>query len=191
MRLAWIVVPLCLVGSGMAMAQDRSDNFGARSTVHPQRPTDLEVAFAKLATQFHCKNTSPCFIEVEVEDRDVVEPVTNKKFTCMVSDVRPAYFFLQGAGAIRWQIVSKNPKHQFPEPPGGGDLTDQTGIDVVGNDPSKHFERPEIEYSRLRLQRRAKGMHDRLYHYNIQVVRTEGTGDVPCLLHDPIIINRP
>jgi len=173
------------------MAQARSDNFGVRSVEHPRLPNSIEVTVAKLATQFHCKNTSPCAIEVEVEDRNVVEPGTGKLFTCMVRDVRPDYFFLQGAGEIGWRIVSNNTQHQFPEPPTGDDSTNQTGIDVVGNDPNKHFERPVIAPSRLRLQRHAKGMHDRLYHYNIQVVRREVTGDVPCLLHDPIIINRP
>jgi len=191
MRLAWIVVPLCLVGSGMAMAQARSEDFGVRSVVRPKLPNRQEVAVAKLATQFHCKNTSPCAIEVEVEDRDVVEHGTNKKFTCMVRDVRPDYFFLEGAGAIHWQIVSKNPQHQFPEPPQVIGPTSLTGIDVVGNDPSEHFEGPVIEASRLRLHRRVKGKHNLLYHYNIQVVRREVTGDVPCMLHDPIIINRP
>lgn len=191
MRLAWIVVPLCLVGSGMAMAQARSDNFGVQNVEHPRLPTSMEVTVAKLATQFHCKNTGSCFIEVEVEDRHVVEPGTNRKFTCMVSDVRPEYFFLQGAGAIHWRIVSKNPQHQFPKPPSGVDQTNQTGIDVVGNNPSEHFEGPVIEGSRLQLRRHAIGKHNHLYHYNIQVVRSEAKGDVPCMLHDPIIINRP
>lgn len=191
MRLAWIVVPLCLVGCGMATAQARSDDFGVRSSESPRLPTRVEVELAGLATAFHCINRNPCFIEVEVEDRDVVEPGTNRKFTCMVSVVRPSYFLLKGDGIVFWRIVSKSPQHQFPKPPRDDDPTNQTGIDVVGNNPSEHFEGPVIEASRLRLHRRAKGKHDLLYHYNIQVVRSEAAGDVPCMLHDPIIINRP
>lgn len=190
MRLAWIVVPLCLVGCAAPRAQDRPVDFGTRAIDPPRRPSGLEVQVAELATALHCANQQQCFIEVEVEDKDIVDPVSGKRFTCWVKRVRPGYFLLQGPGAIHWRIVSTNSEHRFPPPP-SNPATKQTGIEVVGNDPMQHFEDAQIDTSRLRLHRSAKGKYDLLYHYNIEVVRNGASGDVPCMLHDPIIINRP
>lgn len=190
MRLAWIVVPLCVVGcAAPPHLATTPPKFGTFANVKPEPPTQGEL---DAAPQPCAGADRICHVEVTaVNVTPRVKDVAGNEYDCIVATVYPQTIVVVGGDRVRWHIAGASSEFRFPLPNNNG----QTGIVIVGNNPSHDFDIATHTISRKEIQRWVRKQQIAMrYMYNIEVVRQPSVNTdspVPCLTLDPIIINRP
>jgi hypothetical protein len=191
MRLAWIVVPLCLVGCAAPPHLATTPlNFGVFANVKPEPPTQGEL---DAAPKQSCADSSRvCHVEVTaVNVTPRVKDAGGNEYDCIVATVYPQTIVVNGGDIVRWRIAQASSEFRFPV----SINNHQSGIVIVGNDPQHHFgDATDFNY-RKGIWRLVHAQQQAVrYTYNIEVVKQPNVDTdlpVPCLTLDPIIINRP